>query len=65
MLGKAEMLNRYFCSVVRTKQEVASIPYAGTGIEILPAIIKEDVKQHLLKLNIFKPTGSETCTQES
>lgn len=38
------------CFVFGSKQEDISIPYDVDRIENLPSVMKEDVKQHLLKL---------------
>lgn len=55
---KAEMFNKYFCSALGMKQEDVSIPYdVVDGNESLPSVTKKEVRQQLLKLNIFISTA--------
>lgn len=54
------MRNRHLCTVRGKKHEVVCIPDAVTAvITSLPCVAKNDVKEHLLKLNIYKSTGPD------
>lgn len=58
---KAEMFNKYFCSALGIKQKDVSIPYdVVDGNESLPSVTKKEVRQQLLKLNIFISTGLDS-----
>lgn len=52
------MFNKHFCSALGMKQEDISIPYDVVDRnESLPSVTKKEVRQQLLKLNIFISTG--------
>lgn len=63
---KAEMFNKYFCSALGMKQEDVSIPYdVVDGNESLPSVTKKEVRQELLKLNIFISTALDYFSPKS